>query len=209
MTTRDEFEKWAKEKADLGDYLKRRSLPSGEQFYIDEAVHHAYLAWQSRQQEIDALKARVASFDQWPNVDALRQCMIDTAEENAALKAEIQRLKSKDHIRDTTKMILPPEISRQLLGKIVDEVFSGAIEDVEVIEDIYRMIAKNQSEHKLNMVASGNQDALDAARYRFLKANLVGGFDLPGLYSLDVIDHESWDATIDESMKHATGESHE
>ena len=37
---------------------------------------------------------------------------------------------------------MPPEISRDLLGKIVDEVFDGAIEDPRVIEDVYRVIAR-------------------------------------------------------------------
>lgn len=34
------------------------------------------------------------------------------------------------------------EIPRDLLGKIIDEVFDGAIEDASVIEDIYRVIAR-------------------------------------------------------------------
>jgi hypothetical protein len=37
------------------------------------------------------------------------------------------------------------ELSRELLGKIVDEVFDGAIEDASVIEDIYRVIAREQA----------------------------------------------------------------
>lgn len=37
---------------------------------------------------------------------------------------------------------MPPEISRDLLGKIVDEVFDGAIEDPSVIEDVHRVIAR-------------------------------------------------------------------
>lgn len=37
---------------------------------------------------------------------------------------------------------VPSEISRQLLGNVVDEVFDGAIEDVSVIEDIYRVIVR-------------------------------------------------------------------
>lgn len=36
---------------------------------------------------------------------------------------------------------MPPEISRDLLGRIIDQVFGGAIEDATVIEDIYRVIA--------------------------------------------------------------------
>ena len=39
---------------------------------------------------------------------------------------------------------MPPEISRDLLGKIVDEVFDGAIEDASVIEEVYRVIAREQ-----------------------------------------------------------------
>jgi hypothetical protein len=36
-------------------------------------------------------------------------------------------------------------ISRELLGKIVDEVFDGAIEDASVIEEIYTVIMANLS----------------------------------------------------------------
>lgn len=44
---------------------------------------------------------------------------------------------------DAPAGILPPEISRELLGQVVDEVFGGAIEDATVIEDIYRVIARS------------------------------------------------------------------
>lgn len=37
---------------------------------------------------------------------------------------------------------MPPEIPRELLGTIIDEVFDGAVECVGVIEDIYRAIAR-------------------------------------------------------------------
>jgi len=40
---------------------------------------------------------------------------------------------------------MPAEISRQLMGKIVDEVFDGGIEDSTVIADIYRVIARECS----------------------------------------------------------------
>ncbi|MQB09576.1 hypothetical protein DXT96_06865 [Agrobacterium sp. ICMP 6402] len=36
-------------------------------------------------------------------------------------------------------------ISRELMGKIVDEVFDGAIEDASVIEDIYAVIKREES----------------------------------------------------------------
>lgn len=38
--------------------------------------------------------------------------------------------------------LLPDALPRQLAGRIVDEVFGGAIEDASVIEDIYRVIAQ-------------------------------------------------------------------
>lgn len=44
---------------------------------------------------------------------------------------------------DAPAGVLPPEISRELLGQVVDEVFGGAIEDATVIEDIYRVIARS------------------------------------------------------------------
>ncbi|KQU96825.1 hypothetical protein ASD00_18440 [Ensifer sp. Root31] len=37
-------------------------------------------------------------------------------------------------------------ISRELLGKIVDEVFDGAIEDAGVIEEIYAVIARDMND---------------------------------------------------------------
>ncbi|MGX9079552.1 hypothetical protein ACWTQY_27170, partial [Klebsiella pneumoniae] len=39
---------------------------------------------------------------------------------------------------------MPPEIPRALLGKIVDELFGGAIEDTSAIEDVYRVIVREQ-----------------------------------------------------------------
>jgi hypothetical protein len=39
---------------------------------------------------------------------------------------------------------MPPKIPRALLGKIVDELFGGAIEDTSAIEDVYRMIVREQ-----------------------------------------------------------------
>jgi hypothetical protein len=36
------------------------------------------------------------------------------------------------------------EISRDLLGKIVDEVFDGGLEDASVIEDIYRVVKREE-----------------------------------------------------------------
>lgn len=38
--------------------------------------------------------------------------------------------------------LLPDALPRRLAGRIVDEVFGGAIEDASVIEDIYRVIAQ-------------------------------------------------------------------
>lgn len=39
-----------------------------------------------------------------------------------------------------------PGISRELMGKIVDEVFGGAIEDCSVIEEIYAVIKHHEAE---------------------------------------------------------------
>jgi hypothetical protein len=39
-------------------------------------------------------------------------------------------------------------ISRELMGKIVDEVFDGAIEDARVIEEIYAVIKRHEAPHK-------------------------------------------------------------
>lgn len=39
-------------------------------------------------------------------------------------------------------------ISRELMRKIVDEVFDGAIEDASVIEEIYACIKRHEAEDK-------------------------------------------------------------
>lgn len=39
-----------------------------------------------------------------------------------------------------------PKISRELMGKIVDEVFDGAIEDCSVIEEIYAAIKRHEAD---------------------------------------------------------------
>lgn len=59
------------------------------------------------------------------------------AQANAALLLEL--MAPADDAAD----ILPPEIPRDLLAQVVDEVFDGAIEDATVIEDIYRVIARS------------------------------------------------------------------
>lgn len=147
MSTRDEFEIWASQRSNL-------SQDSDGQYYSPLA-RASWDVWQARQQEIDALKARVASFDQWPNVDALRQCMIDTAEENAALKAEIENLKA------TT---VPPMNSAPVLWGCdvsLRSLFNTPLyaHPFVGIRPLYS-IKPDQSEHKLNMVPSGNQDEL-------------------------------------------------
>lgn len=53
---------------------------------------------------------------------------------------------------------IPPEIPRDLLGGIIDQVFGGAIEDTTVIEYIYRVIACEFQP------ATPNRDAVDLAR---------------------------------------------
>lgn len=45
----------------------------------------------------------------------------------------------------TVAMTATNQISRELLGKIVDEVFDGAIEDASVIEEIYAAIKKHET----------------------------------------------------------------
>lgn len=64
---------------------------------------------------------------------------------------------------------MPPEISRDLLGKIVDEVFDGAIEDASVIEDVYRVIVREQQAapavvNQQVTTAAVAPDALEQAR---------------------------------------------
>lgn len=51
------------------------------------------------------------------------------------------------------KAALSPDISRDLLGKVIDEVFDGAIEDATVIEDIYRVITREHCKQAVQMAA--------------------------------------------------------
>ena len=41
-----------------------------------------------------------------------------------------------------------PAMSRELMARIVDEVFDGAIEDTRVIEEIYAVIKRHEAEPK-------------------------------------------------------------
>lgn len=94
MTTRDEFEKWAfQHELLLNESCVHQGLSvlpkcSTTGKYISPLVDMAWDAWQARQQEIDALKA------------------------------EIERLKSGDHIADISKMILPSNQSEHKLDMV-------------------------------------------------------------------------------------------
>lgn len=68
--------------------------------------------------------------------------------------------------RTSVLVTMPPEIPRYLLGKIVDELFGGAIEDTSPIEDVYRLIAR---EYRAAPAAAATSpadcDTAFAARY--------------------------------------------
>lgn len=192
MTTRDGFEKWAiKEGYAVKDFIADQ--------YPYLSTQAAWNAWQARQQEIDALKAEIEKikndglmtnknlFERWFAINGYDDHLLSESENG-------------EYLNETTKNWW---YVWQGMKTHLDEYKADIAELTSNIKGI-KPAPPDQLEHKLDMVPADNQDALDAARYRFLKANLVGGFDLPGLYSLDVIDHESWDATIDESMKYAT-----
>jgi hypothetical protein len=86
-------------------------------------------------EDIEQAKARLEVQTSQHGVAALTTTL---AQASAALLLELTAPTD-----DTPAAILPPEIPRDLLGKIVDEVFDGAIEDATVIEDIYRVIARS------------------------------------------------------------------
>jgi len=55
---------------------------------------------------------------------------------------------------------LPPEITREMLGMIIDEVFGGGIEDASVIEDIYRVIARSAAPQPAEQLPAPGVEAL-------------------------------------------------
>lgn len=88
---------------------------------------------------------------------------------------------------------MPADISRALLGQIVDEVFDGAIEDVSVIEDIYRVIACE--------FALQSQDREDAERWQHVRKNPIAAID-----SLRINcghDPASWGDEAEKAIDHA------
>ena len=54
-------------------------------------------------------------------------------------------------------------------------------------------------------INADNQDALDAARYRFAKYHITEGYCLPGGFALFDEDTTCWDKTIDAAIQHAVG----
>ncbi|WP_396957695.1 hypothetical protein [Nitrosomonas sp.] len=85
MTTRDEFEEWASDNGYIS-CLKRKK----DESYFYGMTARAWDVWQTRQQEIDALKD------------------------------EIERLKSNDHVADARKIVLPTDQSEHKLEKVID-----------------------------------------------------------------------------------------
>lgn len=167
MTKRDEFEKWAKEKGLPLDTAGDRQYGS----FDDPCTYWAWDAWQCRQQEIDLLVCRLDFLRELAPADfALPEDKEIIAARDKAMTGrgvrsyqEAMRLvgakRSKGALVDLVNWLLvenerlklPAEITRRLLGRIVDEVFDGAIEDPTVIEDIYRVIAADQSERRLEI----------------------------------------------------------
>jgi len=69
---------------------------------------------------------------------------------------------------------LSPPISRALLGKIVDEVFDGAIEDASVIEEIYAAIKRHEAASPLadvlSVIDAGNSITVHFCEIKSAKA---------------------------------------
>lgn len=57
-------------------------------------------------------------------------------------------------------MAMRPEISEELLGRIVGEVFDGAIEDDRVIRDIYRVVAEQFASQGLSRSLADARQAI-------------------------------------------------
>lgn len=71
-------------------------------------------------------------------------------------------------------------ISRELLGKIVDEVFDGAIEDASVIEDIYAAIKRHEAQHKQSFFAAEGIPAdIDQIATDIVRADYTAGDEEP------------------------------
>jgi len=81
------------------------------------------------------------------NEDGAEFYIVATAGQRRAFPvtgARFQVMAEIEH-QGTVAMGKPEPISRELLGKIVDEVFDGAIEDASVIEEIYAAIKKHET----------------------------------------------------------------
>lgn len=76
----------------------------------------------------------------------------------------------------TVAMGKPEPISRELLGKIVDEVFDGAIEDASVIEEIYAAIKKHETPAPQDHVTGVDIPRLPVGT----PVEKIGGYPFPG-----------------------------
>ena len=97
------------------------------EFHVKHGIHPDPLFLSEASERIRALSAHVA----------LLKASLAQAEREAL---ELARSTPAD------KAALPSSISRDLLGRIIDECFDGAIEDCSVIEDIYSAIVRYAKE---------------------------------------------------------------
>lgn len=89
---------------------------------------------------------------------------------------------------------LPPEITREMLGMIIDEVFDGGIEDASVIEDIYRVIARSATPQPAEQQPSvGLVPGWCRSELRE-KINAVSGRSLDGSV---VMSSEEWNGIVE------------
>lgn len=173
MTTRDEFVAWA----------KSINLPQSIMIF-----HWSELAYQARQQEIDALKAEIERLKRVSNaaLDSLDTIFTDYEE-------------GADCYED------PEELSGYL-GKAIrldDDEFNRCVDLLNRFRPRSAEEQPDQCEQQLDMVSD---DARDAARYRFAKYHITENYYLPGGFYLNDEDTAYWDDVIDESMKYTTGQ---
>ena len=114
-------------------------------------------------------------------------CCADAACEDAIKQHPDFRPSPEPHV---------PGMSRELMGKIVDEVFGGAIEDASVIEEIYAVIKSYELDRGISAIIADDTPIGpgDAANIAMVKRALAGGYRNPNWESDNVELERALDA---------------
>lgn len=167
----------------------------------------AQAAWDARQQEIDALKAeieRLKSSDDDPPIGTKLYTRPAPVQKNAELIDDLARLAygyAVDLDGETR------DADDDELEAIARRITSKLKIDISVLLSRYNALpsSPNQSEHKLDMVPSSNQDVIDAKRYRWLRDPCSGAehviYYSRGDYGKGLFSESALDEAIDTAMQ--------